>query len=48
MLEGATAAEPGGAQGLSSEYRCHFLQAGYALELLDLADERGSRHSVLY
>ncbi len=38
--EGVTAAELAAAQGLDADYTRHFLQTGYALELLDLADGR--------
>ncbi len=38
--EGVTAPELAAAQGLDAEYTRHFLQTGYALELLDLADGR--------
>ncbi|GAB4358003.1 MAG: hypothetical protein Kow0073_16260 [Immundisolibacter sp.] len=37
---GVTAAELAAAEGLDAEYTRHFLQTGYALELLDLADGR--------
>jgi SAM-dependent methyltransferase len=38
--EGVTAPELAAAQGLDAEYTRHFLQTGYALELLDLAGDR--------
>lgn len=38
--DGLTAPELAAAQGLDGEYTRHFLQTGYALELLDLAGDR--------